>query len=107
MNATYHAVKESLNKINNNLAAQGSAILSSPYKQSDSDALYEKLIALVPVGTAVTATYMSKANDFSTLKTFTGIVTGHAGISIDEPSFHISNDHFGILLPGSVLEVNK
>lgn len=104
MNATYRAVKESLNKINNNLAAQGEALLSSPYKQADADELYDHLIDLIPDGAEVTATYMSKANDFSTLKTFTGKVTGSASISIDEPSFHISDGKFTILLPGSVLD---
>jgi hypothetical protein len=106
MNATYRAVKESLNKINNNLAAQGEALLASPYKQADADALYERLIGLVTTGTEVVATYMSKANDYSSLKTFEGKVTGCAPISIDEPSFHITDSRgFSILLPGSVLDV--
>lgn len=104
MNATYRAVKESLNKVNENLAAQGSALLSSPYTMADADALYNRLIDLIPDGTEVTATYMSKPNEMSSLKTFTGKVTDSAVISNDEPYFHISDGKRTILLPGSVLE---
>lgn len=107
MNAEYHAVKESLNKINNNLAAQGEAMLASPYTQQDADFLYERLINLIPVGTEVTATYFSRANDYSSLKTFTGKVTGSVSITIDEPSFHISDGKMGTLQPGSVIAVKQ
>lgn len=103
MNAQYHAVKQSLAKVNGNLAARDSALLASPYTQADSDRLYEKLMTLVPIGSKVTASYYSKPGDLDSFKTFTGTVTGVSAISIDEPSFHVEDERGGILLPGSVL----
>lgn len=103
MNAQYHAVKASLSKVNDNLAARDSALLASPYTQDDVDRLYEKLMALVPVGSKVTASYYSKHGDLDSFKEFTGTVTGVSAISINEPSFHVETERGGILLPGSVL----
>ena len=107
MNITYHAIKESLNKIDDNLDAQGTAMLASPYQEEDASKLYDMLIGLIPTGSKVKAVYMSKANDVSSLKEIVGTVTGHASISKHEPSFHIKHGGFTILLPGSVIEVMK
>lgn len=104
MNSVYHAVKEALNKIDDNLSAQGQAILASPYVPEDADKLYTALINLIPAGAKVKAVYFSKANDMSSMKEIHGTVTGHASISKHEPSFHVEHNGFTILLPGSVLE---
>ena len=107
MNITYHAVKESLNKIDDNLEARGAALLASPYRKEDASKLYDMLIELIPAGSKVKAVYFSKANDVSSLKEIHGTVTGHASISKHEPSFHVEHDGFTILLPGSVLELES
>jgi hypothetical protein len=107
MNATYHAVKESMNKIDANLEARGTALLPSPYIASDSRKLYETLIEMIPMGSKVKAVYFSIANDPASLKEIDGTVTGSASISKSEPSFHVEHGGFTVLLPGSVLEISS
>lgn len=107
MTLTYHAAKEALHKINSNLSAQGTAMLASPYVPKDAEKLYDLLISFIPVGTEVKAVYLSKANELTSVKEFTGKVTGHFAASKAEPSFHISDGKSTILLPGSVLEIIK
>lgn len=103
MNAKYHAIHQALTKINQNLDARGTALMASPYSEDDPDRLYQMLIELVPVGSKVSATYMSMPGDVSTLKTVEGVVSSCSPISRSEPSFHIDLGKAGILLPGSVL----
>jgi hypothetical protein len=104
MNAKYRALHEASVRINKSLDARG--IVNSPYKDADADNIYQMMVDLVPVGTAVRATYISNPAKPNKMVTREGTVTGHIQISFDEPDFHIyfagtnTTSHF----PGSVLE---
>lgn len=99
---TYHALKDL-----HAATCKGGGLLPSPWDPADRETTYEALWNFFPPGTEVTAVYAAMS-DLTTFRTYTGTVTSHARIAIDEPHFHIEDSRgFTILLPGSLLTIKE
>ena len=103
MNAKYRALHEASVRINKSLDGRG--IVSSPYKDSDADDIYQMMVELVPVGTPVRVTYIPSPAKLTKIMTREGFVSGHVH-TFEEPDFHIyfADTNTTIIVPGSVLE---
>lgn len=104
MNAKYRALHEASGRINASLDGRG--IRNSPYKDADAANIYQMMVELVPVGTAVRVTYIPSPSKLTKMAIREGVVQGHAQVSFDEPDFdvYLKDSNTTIRVPGSVLE---
>lgn len=104
MNAKYRALHEACSRIVSSLDGRG--IASSPYKDADADNVYQMMVDLVPVGTAVRVTYIPSPAKLTKVIAREGVVQGHEQVSWDEPDFNVyfKDSNTTIRVPGSVLE---